>query len=161
MLPRSLEAPKDRSVLNLGNFSALQVNVTSVNTSLVIHLELDQNIPLILYLGYGYPPNETDHDLMAHVPFDRNMRGKIHSHMNKLLCLVSRAFPNNIVSQISRWIWNNMSSGYSGTISVMNIWYVREDWATEDLCDKWAAILCEQYTWSEVQITWIIALHIS
>ncbi|KAL8195183.1 UNVERIFIED_CONTAM: Polycystic kidney disease protein 1-like 2 [Gekko kuhli] len=79
MLPRSLEIQEDRSVLNLGNFSALQVNVSSVNTSLVIHLELDQNVPLILYLGYGYQPNETDHDLIAHVPFDRNTREMVHS----------------------------------------------------------------------------------
>ncbi|XP_077166400.1 polycystin-1-like protein 2 isoform X2 [Paroedura picta] len=79
MLPRSLENQEDRSLLDLGNFSALQVNVTSANTSLVIHLELDQNIPLTLYLGYGYHPNETDHDLITHVPFDRNTRETVYS----------------------------------------------------------------------------------
>nr|XP_056718331.1 polycystic kidney disease protein 1-like 2 [Euleptes europaea] len=79
MLPRSLEIQEDISMLNLGNFSALQVNVTSANTSLVIHLELDQDVPLILYLGYGYQPNETEHDFITHVPFDRNARETVYS----------------------------------------------------------------------------------
>ncbi|XP_054856225.1 polycystic kidney disease protein 1-like 2 [Eublepharis macularius] len=79
MLPRSSEVQEDRSVLNLGNFSAVQVNVTSINTTLVIHLELDQDTPLILYLGYGYYPNETDHDLITHLPFSRNTRETAYS----------------------------------------------------------------------------------
>nr|XP_034975837.1 polycystic kidney disease protein 1-like 2 isoform X2 [Zootoca vivipara] len=74
MLPRNSATDNDLSVLNLGNFSALQVNVTSVNASLVIHLQLDQDIPLILYLGYGYHPNETDYELMTRLPLNRNSR---------------------------------------------------------------------------------------
>uniref|UniRef100_A0A670IRP6 Polycystin 1 like 2/pseudo n=1 Tax=Podarcis muralis TaxID=64176 RepID=A0A670IRP6_PODMU len=69
MLPRNSATDNDLNVLNLGNFGALQVNVTSVNASLVIHLQLDQDIPLILYLGYGYHPNETDYELMTHVVY--------------------------------------------------------------------------------------------
>uniref|UniRef100_A0ACB8EA10 Uncharacterized protein n=1 Tax=Sphaerodactylus townsendi TaxID=933632 RepID=A0ACB8EA10_9SAUR len=79
LLPRSLDIQEDLSMLNLGNFSALQVNVTSANTSLVIHLELDQDVPLILYLGYGYQPNESEHDFIAHVAFDRNARDMVYS----------------------------------------------------------------------------------
>ncbi|XP_053127311.1 polycystic kidney disease protein 1-like 2 [Hemicordylus capensis] len=72
MLPRSSAIQEERRVLNLGNFSALQVNVTTANVSLVIHLELNEDVPLLLYLGYGYPPNETDHDLITHLPQNRN-----------------------------------------------------------------------------------------
>ncbi|XP_061449764.1 polycystin-1-like protein 2 [Rhineura floridana] len=79
MLPRNSAMQDGLSVMNLGNLSALQVNVTSVNSSLVIHLELDQDIPLILYLGYGYHPNETDYELMTHLPHKRNTRDKVYS----------------------------------------------------------------------------------
>uniref|UniRef100_K7F7G5 Polycystin 1 like 2/pseudo n=1 Tax=Pelodiscus sinensis TaxID=13735 RepID=K7F7G5_PELSI len=72
MLPRLSASQEERSLLNLGNFSALQVNVTSENTSLVIHLETEQDIPLILYLGYGYRPNETNYDMKAHLPLKKN-----------------------------------------------------------------------------------------
>ncbi|CAM2101117.1 unnamed protein product [Caretta caretta] len=76
MLPRLSAPQEDRSLLNLGNFSALQVNVTSENTSLVIHLETEQDIPLILYLGYGYHPNETNYDMKAHLPLKKNTGDK-------------------------------------------------------------------------------------
>ncbi|XP_067158982.1 polycystin-1-like protein 3 [Apteryx mantelli] len=66
-LPRLSATQEDRILLNLGNFSAFQVNVTSENTSIVIHLESEQDIPLILYLGYGYRPNETNYDMKNHV----------------------------------------------------------------------------------------------
>ncbi|KAM6430104.1 polycystin-1-like protein 3 [Liasis olivaceus] len=79
MLPRSSATQDDKNVLNLGNFTAVQVNVTSVNSSLVIYLEMDQNVPLILYLGYDYLPNETDHELMARLPHNRDARDEIYS----------------------------------------------------------------------------------
>ncbi|XP_063168976.1 polycystin-1-like protein 2 [Candoia aspera] len=79
MLPRSSATQDDKNVLNLGNFTAVQVNVTSVDSSLVIHLEMDQNVPLILYLGYDYLPNETDHELMARLPHNRDARDEIYS----------------------------------------------------------------------------------
>uniref|UniRef100_A0A8C3PDD2 Polycystin 1 like 2/pseudo n=1 Tax=Chrysemys picta bellii TaxID=8478 RepID=A0A8C3PDD2_CHRPI len=76
MLPRFSAPQENRSLLNLGNFSALQVNVTSENTSLVIHLETEQDIPLILYLGYGYHPNETNYDMKVHLPLKKNTGDK-------------------------------------------------------------------------------------
>uniref|UniRef100_A0A8C3RV23 Polycystic kidney disease protein 1-like 2 n=2 Tax=Chelydra serpentina TaxID=8475 RepID=A0A8C3RV23_CHESE len=76
MLPRLSAPQEDRSLLNLGNYSALQVNVTSANTSLVIHLETEQDIPLILYVGYGYHPNETNYDTKAHLPLKKNTGDK-------------------------------------------------------------------------------------
>ncbi|NXK49451.1 PK1L2 protein, partial [Chauna torquata] len=67
MLPRHSATWEDKILLNLGNFSTFQVNVTSENTSIVIHLESEQDIPLILYLGYGYRPNETNYDMRNHL----------------------------------------------------------------------------------------------
>ncbi|XP_014797628.1 PREDICTED: polycystic kidney disease protein 1-like 2 [Calidris pugnax] len=67
ILPRPSAAQEDRILLNLGNFSTFQVNVTSENTSVVIHLESEHDIPLILYLGYGYHPNETNYDMKNHL----------------------------------------------------------------------------------------------
>ncbi|ETE70234.1 Polycystic kidney disease protein 1-like 2, partial [Ophiophagus hannah] len=78
-LPRSPATQEDKNILNLGNFTAVQVNVTSADSSLVIYLEMDQNIPLILYLGYDYLPNETDHELVAHLPHNRNTRDEVYS----------------------------------------------------------------------------------
>ncbi|KYO37869.1 polycystic kidney disease protein 1-like 2 isoform A [Alligator mississippiensis] len=78
MLPRLPAIQEDRSLLNLGNFSAFQVNITSENTSLVVHLEPEQAIPLVLYLGYGYCPNETNYDMKTHLPHTK-MTGDMSS----------------------------------------------------------------------------------
>ncbi|NXG73156.1 PK1L2 protein, partial [Baryphthengus martii] len=67
MLPRPSVKQEDKILLNLGNFSTFQVNVTSENTSTVIYLESEDDIPLILYLGYGYRPNETNYDMKNHL----------------------------------------------------------------------------------------------
>ncbi|NWX98428.1 PK1L2 protein, partial [Nothoprocta ornata] len=67
ILPRLSASQEDRILLTLGNFSVFQVNVTSENTSIVIHLESEQDVPLILYLGYGYRPNETNYDMKNHL----------------------------------------------------------------------------------------------
>uniref|UniRef100_A0A672TGB3 Polycystin 1 like 2/pseudo n=1 Tax=Strigops habroptila TaxID=2489341 RepID=A0A672TGB3_STRHB len=67
MLPRLSATQEDKILLNLGNFSTFQLNVTSENTSVVIHLESEHDIPLILYLGYGYHPNETNYDMKNHL----------------------------------------------------------------------------------------------
>ncbi|XP_071612747.1 polycystin-1-like protein 3 [Heliangelus exortis] len=67
MLPRISATQEDKTLLNLGNFSTFLVNVTSENTSIVIHLESEHDIPLILYLGFGYHPNETNYDMKNHL----------------------------------------------------------------------------------------------
>ncbi|NXG55348.1 PK1L2 protein, partial [Hemiprocne comata] len=67
MLPRLSATREDKILLHLGNFSIFQVNITSENTSIVIHLESERDIPLILYLGFGYHPNETNYDMKNHL----------------------------------------------------------------------------------------------
>ncbi|NXK89486.1 PK1L2 protein, partial [Formicarius rufipectus] len=67
MLPRLSATQEDKILLTLGNYSTFQVNITSENTSIVIHLESEHDIPLVLYLGYGYRPNETNYDMKSHL----------------------------------------------------------------------------------------------
>ncbi|KAM8945929.1 LOW QUALITY PROTEIN: polycystin-1-like protein 2 [Pelodytes ibericus] len=68
ILPRVSPADDEKSILNLDNVTALLINVTSANTPLVIHLEPSKQIPLILYLGFEYHPNETNYDLTSQLP---------------------------------------------------------------------------------------------
>ncbi|NXE89116.1 PK1L2 protein, partial [Menura novaehollandiae] len=79
MLPRLSATQEDKILLNLGNYSTFQVNVTSENTSLVILLESEQDIPLILYLGYGYHPNETNYDMKNHLFYKKTSGGETNS----------------------------------------------------------------------------------
>ncbi|NWX26062.1 PK1L2 protein, partial [Notiomystis cincta] len=79
MLPRLSATQEDKILLNLGNYSTFQVNVTSENTSIVIHLESEHDIPLILYLGYGYHPNETNYDMKNHLFYKKTSGGETNS----------------------------------------------------------------------------------
>ncbi|NXP94231.1 PK1L2 protein, partial [Passerina amoena] len=79
MLPRLSATQENKILLNLGNYSTFQVNVTSENTSLVIHLESEHDIPLILYLGYGYHPNETNYDMKNHLFYKKSSGGETKS----------------------------------------------------------------------------------
>ncbi|KFQ29483.1 Polycystic kidney disease protein 1-like 2, partial [Merops nubicus] len=79
MLPRLSATQEDKILLNLGNFSTFQVNITSENTSIVIHLESERDIPVILYLGYGYRPNETNYDMKNHLFCKRTTAGETNT----------------------------------------------------------------------------------
>ncbi|NXT10193.1 PK1L2 protein, partial [Prunella fulvescens] len=79
MLPRLSATQEDKILLNLGNYSTFQVNVTSENTSIVIHLESEHDIPLILYLGYNYHPNETSYDMKNHLFYKKTSGGETNS----------------------------------------------------------------------------------
>ncbi|XP_063800339.1 polycystin-1-like protein 2 [Pseudophryne corroboree] len=67
ILPRNSTADGEKSLLSLANFTSLLVNVTSASMPLVIHLELSEDIPLALYLGYEYHPNQTNYDIDVHL----------------------------------------------------------------------------------------------
>ncbi|XP_068117923.1 polycystin-1-like protein 2 [Hyperolius riggenbachi] len=68
MLPRDSAGDIEKTIIYLANFTSVLVNVTSGIMPLVIHLEPSEPIPLLLYLGYGYQPNETNYDLTFHLP---------------------------------------------------------------------------------------------
>ncbi|KAM9269057.1 polycystin-1-like protein 3 [Cariama cristata] len=79
MLPRLSATEGDKILLNLANFSTFQVNVTSKNTSIVIHLESEHDVPLILYVGYGYHPNETNYDMKNHLFYKKTTGGETNT----------------------------------------------------------------------------------
>ncbi|NWZ14384.1 PK1L2 protein, partial [Agelaius phoeniceus] len=79
MLPRLSATQEDKILLNLGSYSTFQVNVTSEGMSVVIHLESEHDIPLILYLGYGYHPNETNYDMKNHLFYKKTSGGEMNS----------------------------------------------------------------------------------
>ncbi|NXX88600.1 PK1L2 protein, partial [Centropus bengalensis] len=79
MLPRLSASQEDRILLNLGNFSTFQFNVTSENTSIVIHLDSEHDIPLILYLAYDYRPNETNYDMKTHLFYNKTTGGEANA----------------------------------------------------------------------------------
>ncbi|NWI42071.1 PK1L2 protein, partial [Picathartes gymnocephalus] len=79
MLPRLSATQEDKILLNLGNYSSFQVNITSENTSIVIYLECEHDIPLIVYLGYGYHPNETNYDMKNHLFYKKTSGGETNS----------------------------------------------------------------------------------
>ncbi|NWS51862.1 PK1L2 protein, partial [Chunga burmeisteri] len=79
MLPRLSATQEDKILLNLANFSTFQVNVTSKNTSIVIHLESEHDVPLILYVGYGYHPNETNYDMKNHLFYKKTTGGETNT----------------------------------------------------------------------------------
>ncbi|XP_071973672.1 polycystin-1-like protein 2 isoform X2 [Engystomops pustulosus] len=79
MLPRESIADGEKNILHLSNFSALLINITSSQYPLVIHLEPSEDIPLILYLGYGYHPNETNYDINTHLPDGQYPEDKVYS----------------------------------------------------------------------------------
>ncbi|XP_075692927.1 polycystin-1-like protein 2 [Rhinoderma darwinii] len=79
MLPRDSIAEGEKSTLFLANLSSLQVNITSPHYPLIIHLEPSEDIPLILYLGYEYHPNETNYDINTHLPYGQYPEDKVYS----------------------------------------------------------------------------------
>ncbi|KAG9475124.1 hypothetical protein GDO78_003535 [Eleutherodactylus coqui] len=79
LLPRDSVADGQKSTLFLANLSALLVNMTSPHYPLVIHLEPSEDIPFMLYLGYGYHPNETTYDISTHLPNAQYPGDKVYS----------------------------------------------------------------------------------
>ncbi|XP_056382167.1 polycystic kidney disease protein 1-like 2 [Hyla sarda] len=79
MLPRDSIAGGEKSTLFLANLSALLVNITSPHYPLVLHLEPSEDIPLKLYLGYEYHPNETNYDISTHLPNGQYPGDKVYS----------------------------------------------------------------------------------
>uniref|UniRef100_G3VUE5 Polycystic kidney disease protein 1-like 2 n=1 Tax=Sarcophilus harrisii TaxID=9305 RepID=G3VUE5_SARHA len=77
VLPRFTKLKDTQTILNLTTSSTLQVNMTFGNASLVIHLEWDFDLPLILYMGYGYHPNETNYDVKTHLYPKTDHTGKL------------------------------------------------------------------------------------
>nr|DBA16985.1 TPA: hypothetical protein GDO54_002506 [Pyxicephalus adspersus] len=79
MLPRYSADDDVKNVLYLANLTFVLVNVSSASLPLVIHVEPSEPIPLVLYLGYEYPPNETNYDINFHLPNGQYPGEKVYS----------------------------------------------------------------------------------
>ncbi|XP_040185090.1 polycystic kidney disease protein 1-like 2 [Rana temporaria] len=79
MLPRDSTDNDVKSIFYLANLTSVLVNVTSASLPLVIYVEPSQQIPLVLYLGYEYHPNETNYDINFHLPNGKYPGEKVYS----------------------------------------------------------------------------------
>ncbi|XP_067314223.1 polycystin-1-like protein 2 isoform X2 [Pseudorasbora parva] len=68
LLPRTDMAEVNRTLLELGNFSTVVINVTAPNISLVFKLDPSEEIPLQLLLGYQDYPNDTNYEARIQLP---------------------------------------------------------------------------------------------
>ncbi|XP_078524933.1 polycystin-1-like protein 2 [Lissotriton helveticus] len=72
ILPRPSTSPENTALLAVGNITVMQINVTSFDASLVVHVEPEEELPLVLYLSYGYHPNETNYDIKTQLPYTQS-----------------------------------------------------------------------------------------
>ncbi|XP_069463204.1 polycystin-1-like protein 2 isoform X2 [Ambystoma mexicanum] len=72
ILPRPAASQEDTSLLKLGNYTVMQINVTALDASLVIYIEPEEVLPLVLYLGYGYHANESNYDMKTQLPYSQH-----------------------------------------------------------------------------------------
>ncbi|KAJ1082484.1 hypothetical protein NDU88_002649, partial [Pleurodeles waltl] len=79
ILPRPSTSPEDTALLAVGNTTALQINVTSFDASLVVHVEPEEGLPLVLYLANGYHPNETSYDIKTQLPHSQSNGGELYT----------------------------------------------------------------------------------
>ncbi|XP_043937521.1 polycystic kidney disease protein 1-like 2 [Protopterus annectens] len=61
-LPRLNMTQVNKTQLRLSNSSSVMVNVSSENDSLVMQFDPEKDIPLAVYLQYGFQPNQTHYD---------------------------------------------------------------------------------------------------
>lgn len=68
-------AEVNRTLLELGNFSTVVINVTSPNISLVFKLDPSEETPLQLLLGFQDYPNDTCYEARIQLPQLGNSEG--------------------------------------------------------------------------------------
>ncbi|XP_063044343.1 polycystin-1-like protein 2 [Engraulis encrasicolus] len=68
LLPRPLATAVNSTLLELGNFSTIMINVTSPNVSLVLKMEPSEDITLHLLIGYEEYPNSTHYEAHTYLP---------------------------------------------------------------------------------------------
>ncbi|KAL2088543.1 hypothetical protein ACEWY4_015442 [Coilia grayii] len=72
LLPRPLATAVNSTLLDLGNFSTIMINVTSPNVSLVLKLDPSEDISLHLLMGFEEYPNNTHYGAHTYLPHDSN-----------------------------------------------------------------------------------------
>ncbi|XP_051994643.1 polycystic kidney disease protein 1-like 2 [Xyrauchen texanus] len=70
LLPRTEMAEVNQTLLDLGNYSTVVINVTTPNISVVIKLDPSEETPLQLLLGFQDYPNDTNYEARIQLPQD-------------------------------------------------------------------------------------------
>lgn len=65
----------NQTLLELGNFSTVVINVTAPNISLVIKLNPSEETSLQLLLGFQDYPNDTNNEARIQLPQEGNSEG--------------------------------------------------------------------------------------
>lgn len=68
-------AEVNQTLLELGSFSTVVINVTSPNISLVFKLDPSEETPLQLLLGFQDYPNDTYYEAQIQLPQGGNSQG--------------------------------------------------------------------------------------
>lgn len=68
-------AEVNQTLLELGNFSTVVINVTAPNIYLVFKLDPSEEIPLQLLLGFQDYPNDTNYEARIQLPQGGNSEG--------------------------------------------------------------------------------------
>ncbi|XP_036400112.1 polycystic kidney disease protein 1-like 2 [Megalops cyprinoides] len=76
LLPRPEATQVNSTVLDLGNFSTVAINVTAPNVSLVLRLDPSEDIALQLLLGFQAYPNDTYHEALTQLPQEGAPQGE-------------------------------------------------------------------------------------
>ncbi|XP_051787973.1 polycystic kidney disease protein 1-like 2 [Erpetoichthys calabaricus] len=67
-LPRTNDVPVNETIIPLRSSNIIKVNITASNVSLVLKLHPTWMVPLELFLGFQYQPNETFYDAKHELP---------------------------------------------------------------------------------------------
>ncbi|MBN3294620.1 PK1L2 protein, partial [Polypterus senegalus] len=67
-LPRTNDVPVNETIIPLRSSNIIKVNITASNMSLVLKLHPTWMVPLELFLGFQYQPNETFYDAKHQLP---------------------------------------------------------------------------------------------
>lgn len=65
----------NQTLLDLGNYSTVVINVTTPNISLVLRFEPSEDTSLHLLLGFQDYPNDTNYDAQTQLPRDGKSEG--------------------------------------------------------------------------------------
>ncbi|XP_058848646.1 polycystin-1-like protein 2 isoform X1 [Acipenser ruthenus] len=155
-LPRPYADPVKSTVLVLGNFSTVMVNVTAGNPSLVLKLDLAREVPLQLYLGFQYHPNETSFDAETQLPDERYSGGDRYTWVLN---------PDNLSSGVGvyyillRPSWNTGPISTNTTVSVTSFAVSCMYW--DELSSNWNMQGCRVGPLTTYNVTQCLCNHLT
>ncbi|XP_041077005.1 polycystic kidney disease protein 1-like 2 [Polyodon spathula] len=155
-LPRPSADPVNSTVLVLGNFSTVMVNVTAGNPSLVLKLDLALEVPLQLYLGFQYHPNETNFDAETQLPDERYSGGDRYTWVLNPDDLSSGVGVYYILLRPS---WNTGPTSTNTTVSVTSFAVSCVYW--DELSSNWSTQGCRVGPLTTYNVTQCLCNHLT